>query len=216
MAQSSNRDINVALAYHEATKHSYTSVRSDAHLLDWSNRPLPYKIYPGAGTLALPRDLSLSQISTLSALRRRSDSAQKSVDLETVTRLLFCADGLTRQANVGGEDYHFRAAASAGALYPVEIYLVAGEIEGMEPGLYHLLPADLKLHGLRRGDWRALPGRLHRINFSPPCSRSVYNDQHLLAQRLEVPRARLPLLLLGYWNDAREPAGSGERRSARY
>jgi SagB-type dehydrogenase family enzyme len=154
MAQSSNRDINVALAYHEATKHSYTSLRSDAHFLDWSNRPLPYKIYPGAGTLALPRDLSLSQTSMLSALRRRSDSAQKSVDLETVTRLLFCADGLTRQANVGGEDYHFRAAASAGALYPVEIYLVAGEVEGMDRGLYHFLPADLKLHGLRRGDWR--------------------------------------------------------------
>ena len=216
MAQSSNRDINVALAYHEATKHSYTSVRSDAHLLDWSNRPLPYKIYPGAGTLALPRDLSLSQISTLSALRRRSDSAQKSVDLETVTRLLFCADGLTRQANVGGEDYHFRAAASAGALYPVEIYLVAGEIEGMEPGLYHLLTRRSETAWPPARRLAPLPGRLHRINFSPPCSRSVYNDQHLLARRLEVPCARLPLLLLGYWNDAREPAGSGERRRARY
>jgi len=154
MAQSSNRDISVALAYHEATRHSYTNVRSGAHFLDWSNRPIPYKIYPGAGTLALPRDLSLPQVSTLSALRRRSDSPQKSLDLETVTRLLFCADGLTRRANVGGEDYHFRAAASAGALYPVELYLVAGEIEGLEPGLYHFLPADLKLHGLRRGDWR--------------------------------------------------------------
>jgi SagB-type dehydrogenase family enzyme len=154
MTQSNNRDISVALAFHEATKHSYTSVRSGAHSLDWSNRPLPYKIYPGAGTLALPRDLSLPPTSTLSALRQRQDSPQKPFDLEAVTRLLFCAGGLTKRASVGGEDYHFRAAASAGALYPVEIYLVAGEIEGMERGLYHFLPADLKLHGLRRGDWR--------------------------------------------------------------
>ena len=154
MAQSSNRDISLALAYHAATKHSYTSVRSSAHFLDWSNRPLPYKIYPGAGTLALPRDLSLPAISTLSALRRLQDSPEKPLDLETVTRLLFCAGGLTRRANVGGEDYHFRAAASAGGLYPIELYLVAGEVEGMESGLYHFLPADLKLHGLRRGDWR--------------------------------------------------------------
>jgi SagB-type dehydrogenase family enzyme len=154
MAQLNNRDISAALAYHEATKHSYRSVRSGAHFLDWSNRPLPYKIYPGAGTLALPRDLSLPPTSTLSALRGCSDASQKPLDLETVTRLLFCAGGLTKRANVGGEDYHFRAAASAGALYPVEIYLVAGEIEGMERGLYHFLPADLKLHGLRRGDWR--------------------------------------------------------------
>src|SRR5215471_5930804 len=154
MAQSTNSDISVALAYHSVTKHSYTSVRTGEHFLDWSNRPLPYKIYPGAGTLAMPRDLSLPPMSTLSAMRRRSDSSQKSLDLETVTRLLFCAGGLTKRANVGGEDYHFRAAASAGALYPVEIYLVAGEVEGMERGLYHFLPADLKLHGLRRGDWR--------------------------------------------------------------
>src|SRR5215469_12577158 len=99
MAQGINRDIQIALAYHEATKHSYTSVRSGAHFLDWSNRPLPYKIYPGAGTLALPRDLSLPAISTLSAVRRRSDSPRKPLELETVTRLLFCAGGLTRRAN---------------------------------------------------------------------------------------------------------------------
>jgi SagB-type dehydrogenase family enzyme len=154
MVQSTNRDIDVALTYHEATKHSYTSVRTGAHFLDWSNRPLPYKIYPGAGTLALPRELSLSPTSTLGALRRRSDGPQKLLDLEALTRLLFCAGGLTKRANVDGEDYHFRAAASAGALYPVELYLVAGDVEGMECGLYHFLPADLKLHGLRRGDWR--------------------------------------------------------------
>jgi len=154
MAQSSNRDISIALAYHEATKHSYTSVRSGGHFLDWNNRPLPYKIYPGAGTLALPRDFSLSATSTLSALRQRSVPSHGSLDLEALTRLLFCAGGLTKRANVGGEDYHFRAAASAGALYPVELYVVAGEIDGVESGLYHFLQADLKLHGLRRGDWR--------------------------------------------------------------
>src|SRR5262249_23909699 len=75
MEQSNNRDTSMALAYHEATKHSYTSVRSGAQFLDWSNRPLPYKIYPGAGTLAMPRDLSLPPMSTLSAMRRRSDSS---------------------------------------------------------------------------------------------------------------------------------------------
>ena len=74
--------------------------------------------------------------------------------LEVLTRILFCADGLTRSKSVGGEAYHFRAAASAGALYPIEIYLAATEVEALEPGLYHFSPADLKLRGLRRGDWR--------------------------------------------------------------
>ncbi|HKV55515.1 MAG TPA: SagB/ThcOx family dehydrogenase [Candidatus Binataceae bacterium] len=150
-----NRDIDAALTFHELTKHSYTSVRSNPHILDWANRPMPYKIYPGAGTLALPRDFSLSPTSTLDTLRgRATSSTEEEFSLERLTRLLFCADGLTRRASVDGMDYHFRAAPSAGALYPVELYLAAGEIEGMERGLYHFLTADLKLHGLRRGDWR--------------------------------------------------------------
>src|SRR6516225_9101177 len=101
MAQSKNSDISVAMAYHSVTKHSYTSVRTGEHFLDWNNRPLPYKIYPGAGTVALPRDLSLPSMSTLGALRERSDSSQPSLDLENITRLLFCCDGLTKRANVG-------------------------------------------------------------------------------------------------------------------
>ncbi len=32
-------------------------------------------------------------------------------------------------------------------------------MEGLEAGLYHFSPADLKLRGLRRGDWRAAIAR---------------------------------------------------------
>ena len=52
-------DIEAARVYHEITKHSYTSVRAGAYALDWDNRPGPYKIYPEAGTMALPRDIEL-------------------------------------------------------------------------------------------------------------------------------------------------------------
>jgi SagB-type dehydrogenase family enzyme len=172
MARSTNRDINLALAYHEATKHSYTSVRSISHILDWDNRPIPYKIYPGAGTLALPRELTLSTMPALTALLRIDASPETSLDVEGLTRLLFCSGGLTRRANVDGEDYHFRAAPSAGALYPVELYVVAGEIEGLERGLYHFLAGDLKLHGLRRGDWRPYLAR-HTLSASIGNARAV-------------------------------------------
>jgi SagB-type dehydrogenase family enzyme len=95
------------------------------------------------------------------------------MDLETLTRLLFCADGLTRQVSVGGQDYHFRAAPSAGALYPVEIYLVAGEVEGLDNGLYHFSPADLKLHGLRRGNWRPYLARAAAMRPSISQARAI-------------------------------------------
>lgn len=155
-----NRDIEVARRYHEATKHSYTSVRAAAHWLDWDNRPLPYKLYPEIAGLALPRDLNLARSPALEALADRAAlPADSPLDLDVLTRILFCAGGLTRSKRVGAEDYHFRAAPSAGALYPTEVYVAAAEVDGVEPGLYHFSPGDLKLRGLRRGDWRAAIAR---------------------------------------------------------
>jgi SagB-type dehydrogenase family enzyme len=150
-----NEYIEAARVFHELTKHSYTSVRSSPHLLDWDNKPLPYKIYPGAASVALPRDLNLSSTPALAALSSYMPADfSASIGTDALTRILFCADGLTRRKQVSGEDYHFRAAPSAGALYPIEIYLAAGSVEGLETGLYHFSPADLRMAGLRRGDWR--------------------------------------------------------------
>jgi len=157
---SPNRQTEAARFYHQVTSHSYTSVRTDGHVLDWDNRPFPFKIYPHAAALALPRELNLSSMPTLEALRDGHAQPHTPLDLDRLTRLLFCTGGLTRKRRVGMEYYHFRAAASAGALYPIEIYLAAGPgIEGLEPGLYHFSPADLKLRGLRRGDWRGAIAR---------------------------------------------------------
>lgn len=150
-----NDYIEAARFFHEITKHSYTNLRTSPHYLDWDNRPSPYKIYPEAGSLALPRDLALSGKPALAAISASANpKTETTIDVPAITRILFSADGLTRHKRVDGEDYHFRAAASAGALYPIEIYVVAGEVQDLEAGLYHFSPADLKLRGLRRGDWR--------------------------------------------------------------
>ncbi|HKD70343.1 MAG TPA: SagB/ThcOx family dehydrogenase [Candidatus Binataceae bacterium] len=183
---SPNRQTEAARLYHEVTKHSYTSVRTDGHFLDWDNRPFPFKIYPHAAALALPRELNLSTMPTLDAIGGCAKTdPQTPLDLDRLTRLLFCTGGLTRQRKVGMENYHFRAAASAGALYPIEIYLVSGpDTEGLETGLYHFSPADLKLRGLRRGDWRAAVARA-------------------CAMRPQVAQARAVLILSGiFWRSA--------------
>src|SRR4029077_17952671 len=40
-----NRNSEIAQRYHDATKHSYASVRNNPHFLDFDNQPLPFKIY---------------------------------------------------------------------------------------------------------------------------------------------------------------------------
>ena len=54
----SNRDVESAWSYHNSTKHSFWSIRNNAHFLDWANKPLLFKIYPTLEPLVLPRDFA--------------------------------------------------------------------------------------------------------------------------------------------------------------
>lgn len=76
---------------------------------------------------------------------RRFGSGQ--MELEEAARLVFAAQGITRRDR-------FRTVPSAGALYPLEIYLVAGEVRGLSPGVYHYRPKEHDLLRVRQGDRR--------------------------------------------------------------
>lgn len=76
---------------------------------------------------------------------RRFGSGQ--MKLEEAARLLFAAQGITRKDR-------FRTVPSAGALYPLEISLVAGKIDGIDPGVYHYRPGEHDLVRVRSGDMR--------------------------------------------------------------
>src|SRR2546421_10654850 len=65
-----NRNSEAAWAYHEATKHSYLSIRANPHFLDWANQPLPFKIYPTLERLRLPGEVRPSGIAALSAIAK--------------------------------------------------------------------------------------------------------------------------------------------------
>ena len=62
-----NRDVSAAWDYHNATKHTYWSVRG-GHGLDWPNQPLPFKIYKDVESIRLPRDGSPITAGLLEAL----------------------------------------------------------------------------------------------------------------------------------------------------
>jgi SagB-type dehydrogenase family enzyme len=146
-----------ARAYHDATKHSWASVRRAAHGLDWANKPFLFKVYPDLPAMPLPREVVTPAAPALDAVGRVAVSEGRStLDLATLAGLLFFAAGLTRRkVYPGGETLHFRAAPSTGALYQTEVYVVAGRVAGIEAGVYHFCPGDFALRRLRLGDCRA-------------------------------------------------------------
>src|SRR5271154_5332961 len=51
-----NQETQRLFAYHQATKHTYQSVRAGAHFLDWANQPDPFRTYEGAPTILLEQN----------------------------------------------------------------------------------------------------------------------------------------------------------------
>lgn len=91
-----------------------------------------------------------STVSVEHALRaRRSTREFQSLPLTLAeaAQLLWSAQGVT---NAEGH----RTAPSAGAMYPLELYLAAAHVEGLNPGVYHYLPGEHALEAVRDGDVR--------------------------------------------------------------
>ena len=143
----SNQDTEAAQAYHESTKLSYINLR---------NKPPIYKSYDGLQVFPLPTNFSMSKTSTLDAVAGVNPGDATTFDLGLLARCLFFSVGLVRKGVFpkAGE-VRFRAAASAGGLYPIETYLVCKDIPGLEAGVYHFSPRDFALRQLRKGDYRS-------------------------------------------------------------
>ncbi|MEE9235693.1 MAG: SagB family peptide dehydrogenase, partial [Candidatus Acidoferrales bacterium] len=150
-----NRILEAAWRYHHGTKHSYESVRTNPHFLDWSNRPRPFKLYPALDPLPLPRDLPQTNVPALAALAPGAVPAGDVVpELSTLAHILYFSAGITRRKTYPVGEVLFRAASCTGALYEIELYLVCGDLPGLAAGVYHFDPGDFALRQLRRGDYR--------------------------------------------------------------
>ena len=152
--ESKNRNTQAAWSYHNSTKHSWHSVHNSNHYLDWNNQPSPFKIYSVLESRRLPTDLPSGDVAALSALMAPEGPQNTELDLRRLAGLLYYSAGITKRGIVPGGQIYFRAAACTGALYHIELYLVCGDVEGLEAGVYHFGPHDFSLRQLRRGDYR--------------------------------------------------------------
>ncbi len=107
--------------------------------------------FPVAGMIELPSPRLDGELTLEEAIfERRSvrEFANIPLNLEQISQLLWAAQGITDSWR------NFRSAPSAGALYPMEIFLVVGDVEELEAGIYHYNPDEHSLDKMKEGDIR--------------------------------------------------------------
>jgi SagB-type dehydrogenase family enzyme len=104
----------------------------------------------GENVVQLPEPRLGGPVSLEKALQSRRSVRHfkdEPITLAQVSQLLWAAQGITGSGR-------FRTAPSAGALYPLEIHLVAGKVEGLAAGVYRYVPQGHQLQRTLEGDRR--------------------------------------------------------------
>jgi len=104
----------------------------------------------GSEIIKLPEPRFKSKISLEETLlKRRSvrDYKDEPLNLEEISQLLWAAQGITSPEGL-------RTAPSAGALYPIEVYIVVGKVNDLPTGIYKYKPQTHELERISEGDER--------------------------------------------------------------
>lgn len=105
----------------------------------------------GGNIMELPDPQKKGRVSVEEAIenrRSRREYGKSAMTLKQIGQVLWAAQGIT------GDRGRKRAAPSAGATYPMELYLVVGEggAEGLGSGIYHYLPDNHELEQTGKED----------------------------------------------------------------
>jgi SagB-type dehydrogenase family enzyme len=107
----------------------------------------------GHASILLPRPSSDGKVSVEKAIKERRtirDFKERILSLAHLSQLLWAAQGITDPIE------RKRAAPSGGALYPLDVYILAGEngVEKIEAGVYLYLPKEHSVLPISKGDRR--------------------------------------------------------------
>ena len=194
------------------TETKYSRNKSHGGNLDWANKPEIYKSYPSSRTVQLPNQFQAATISFTEVLQKRKSIRSfltQPISKMNLSFLLWASTGIQRIEH----GYEFRVAPSAGALYPIETYIVANSVEDIETGVYHYNIENHLLEEIKLGNfgdtlahaaldqemcadssvvfiWTAVFGR-SKWKYSQRAYRYIYLDARHIAQNLALAAASI-------------------------
>ena len=133
------------------TETKYVRGKSLGGNLNWADKPDIYKTYPSSNTVQLPNQFQEVNRDFTKVLQRRKSVRVFSTQLLSqvdLAFLLWASTGIQRIEH----GYEFRTAPSAGALYPIETYIAANNVEDVKEGIYHYNIKNHLLEEVKTGD----------------------------------------------------------------
>lgn len=109
------------------------------------DKPKEFKNYPNYPVTALPAPGYRSGTSLSQSLSQAQSNSISSLSLQNLSDILYYSNGVTDRLNYPAGHLLLRAAASAGALYPNDLYVAAINVKGLKPGIYYYHPANHNL-----------------------------------------------------------------------
>ncbi|OGP72356.1 MAG: nitroreductase [Deltaproteobacteria bacterium RBG_16_50_11] len=199
--------------YHQETRYRREAMSLGG--LDWGHQPSPYKEFPDS-LKRVPLMPPLQQggkplWETIRQRRSMREFSEQPVTFSELSQLIWATQGITSRA----WGFEFRASPSAGALYPIETYIVANRVEGISPGIYHYGVKEGQIVLLREGPfgrdlsraalgqemleeagcifvWTAMVGR-SKWKYRERAYRYIYMDAGHIGQNLYLAATALDL-----------------------
>ncbi|MBW2306860.1 MAG: SagB/ThcOx family dehydrogenase [Deltaproteobacteria bacterium] len=144
-------DQGIGDRYQEETRYDRSGMGGRG--LDWASKPSPFKTYPDCIRRVpipeLSKEEEISLWNVLAERRSLRNFTLQSLDYPVLARLLWATQGVTRREGSS----LLRTAPSAGALYPIETYIVINRVEDLSPGVYHLDIGGWNLELMREGSF---------------------------------------------------------------
>ena len=139
--------------YHEnskTTRHAFSAPRGDDDAKAWMNA-IERRPFVDHDLVDLPahRRLEASLGDVLQHRRSSRDLRHTRLSAELLSTLLHATYGITQTRD---EKLELRTVPSAGAMYPLEVFVALGGGHELEPGLYGYVPHRPALHRSRGGD----------------------------------------------------------------
>ena len=136
--------------FQQDTKYSRYSMGGGG--LDWNNQPDLYKTYPNCKKIKLDKPETISNLTLYNILKKRKsirNFSDKPITKQQISNLLWASTGIQREEH----GFNYRTAPSAGALYPIETYLIVNRVKEIPKGIYHYSIKDHTLEELKTGDF---------------------------------------------------------------